>query len=286
MWDARLGGQSALLASIAPGCRNNQAGDVNMLETVAKIGRTGSRSRSILVLAAVALVSLGGAALVDATRASAEEAVSSEAARIARGGRLYDKWFAVISAEKPKETHSAWPASNTKKKGNTTWRCKSCHGWDNLGADGAYASGSYKTGIKGVRGLAGADPAKIIAVMKDGTHGLASLMDDRDFEDLALFISKGQVDMDRYIDRATKAPKGDKAKGQAYFETVCAGCHGAQGTKIKDMKPLGKLMENPWEIMHKIVFGQPAEEMPALYTFDRQVAADIMAYVTTLPKEK
>ena len=45
-------------------------------------------------------------------------------------------------------------------------------------------------------------------------------------------------------------------------------------------------MKNPWEIMHKITFGQPDEEMPALYMFDRQVPADIMAYLATLPKEK
>ncbi len=257
-----------------------------MLETVAKFFRVVRRSHSILAVLATALIFLGGLAVVDSRSASADEAVSSESGRIARGGRLYDKWFAVIGAEKPAETHSAWPASNTNKKGNTTWRCKSCHGWDNLGADGAYSSGSYKTGITGVRGLAGADPTEIVAVMRDGTHGLGDLMDDRDLEDLALFVSKGQVDMERYIDRATNTPKGDKAKGQAFFETLCVACHGAQGTKVKDMDPLGKLMKNPWEIMHKIVFGQPDEAMPALYTFDRQVPADIMAYLTTLPKEK
>ncbi len=217
---------------------------------------------------------------------AADEIVTTEPARIARGGRLYDKWFKVIEAEKPKETHSAWPASNTKKKGNTTWRCKSCHGWDNLGRDGAYASGSYQTGIKGVMAFAGAEPAEIVAIMKDKNHGLGGMMDDGDFEDLALFVSKGQIDMDQYIDRATKAPKGDKGKGQVYYETVCANCHGAQGTKVKDMKPLGKLMGNPWEVMHKIVYGQPAEQMPALYAFDRQVTVDIMAYLATLPTEK
>ena len=30
------------------------------------------------------------------------------------------------------------------------------------------------------------------------------------------------------------------------------------------MDPLGKLMGNPWEILHKIRYGQPAEQMPAL----------------------
>ncbi len=246
--------------------------------------RGGRRTRSLLILATVAFFTLGGTVLAHGD--SGDEGVKSEAARIARGAKLYDKWYGVIDAEKPKETHAAWPDSNTKKKGATTWRCKSCHGWDNLGAEGAYATGSYQTGITGVRGMAGAEPEAIIAVIKDDTHGFADLMDEQDFEDLALFVSKGQIDMDRYIDRASNTPQGDEVKGQAYFETVCAGCHGVQGTKVKDMDALGGLLGNPWEVMHKITFGQPGEDMPALFMFDRQVAADIMAYAATLPKEK
>lgn len=208
--------------------------------------------------------------------------------QLARGAKLYDKWFAVIKADKPKDTHSAWPASNTKKKGNTTWRCKSCHGWDYSGKDGAYASGSYKTGIKGVSAMAGADPAKIVAVLKDDTHKLAGKMDDQDFQDLAMFVSKGQVDMSKYIDSAAKAPKGgDAAKGVGYFNTMCAQCHGKDGSLPKDMKKtLGKQMGNPWEVMHKILNGQPAEQMPALRALDPQITVDIMAHLATLPKEK
>ena len=246
---------------------------------------TGICSKGLLAVAFVCAV-LASLALLPSGVASADEAVSTDAGRIARGGRLYDKWYAVIGAEKPADTHAAWPASNTKKKGDTTWRCKSCHGWDNLGKDGAYASGSYQTGIMGVRGLAGADQAKIVAAIKDDTHALADKMDEQDFADLALFISAGLVDMDRYIDRASKAPKGDKAKGQVYYETVCSNCHGATGTKVKDMDPLGKLMGNPWEILHKIRYGQPKEQMPALVAFDPQVAVDIMAYIAEFPKEK
>jgi len=207
---------------------------------------------------------------------------------LARGAKLYDKWFAVIKAEKPKETHPAWPASNTKKKGNTTWRCKSCHGWDYQGKDGAYASGSYKTGIKGIGGMAGADMAKIVAVLKDGTHKLAGKMDEGDYKDLALFVSKGQVDMSKYIDSAAKAPKGgDAAKGASYFNTMCAQCHGKDGSLPKDMKKtLSKQMGNPWEVMHKILNGQPAEQMPALRALDPQITVDIMAHLSTLPKEK
>ncbi len=95
-----------------------------------------------------------------------------EVSSIARGGKLYDKWFKVVGADKPADTHPAWPASNTKKKGNATHRCKSCHGWDLLGKDGAYASGSYKTGIKGLTAMAGGSNAKVIAVMKDKTHAM------------------------------------------------------------------------------------------------------------------
>jgi hypothetical protein len=217
--------------------------------------------------------------------ASADEEVTSEAGRIARGGRLYDKWYAVIGADEPEETHPAWPASN-ERTGDTTWRCKSCHGWDYLGKDGAYATGSYQTGIVGIRAFDGGDPAAVAAILKDDLHAFADQMDERDFEDLALFVTKGQIDLDTYVDRAAAAPMGDATRGQALYETVCVNCHGAEGTEIDDMDPLGDLIGNPWEIMHKIRFGQPDEEMPALFALDPQVAADIMAYLTTLPEER
>ncbi len=215
-------------------------------------------------------------------------ATAAEEGSIARGAKLYDKWFAVIKAEKPKNTHPAWPASNTKKKGNTTWRCKSCHGWDYKGADGAYGSGSYKTGIKGVNAMAGADPAKIVAILKDDTHKLSGLMAESDYQDLALFVSKGQVDMSKYIDYKTKAVMGgDAARGKDYFDTMCAQCHGVKGDQPKDMKKtLAKQLGNPWEVMHKILNGQPAEQMPALRAIDRQVVVDVMTHIATLPKEK
>ena len=68
--------------------------------------------------------------------------------------------------------------------------------------------------------------------MKDDTHGLAGMMEEEDFQDLALFVSKGMVDMRGYIDYETKSPKaGDKARGADYFNTICAGCHREDGTR-------------------------------------------------------
>ncbi len=238
--------------------------------------------RQLGIIAHIAVIA--GITLAFSSATFAAEIESS----LARGGQLYDKWYKVIKAEKPKNTHPAWPAANTKKKGSTTWRCKSCHGWDYMGKDGAYASGSYDTGIKGINGMRGADPAKIVAIMKDKTHGFAGMMDEGDFQDLALFVSKGQEDMDKYIDRASKMPKGgDAARGEVYFNTLCAQCHAKDGSLPKDMdKTLGKQMGNPWEVMHKILEGQPGEQMPALRALDRQITLDLMAHLTTLPKEK
>ena len=238
--------------------------------------------RQSLIFAAVSTgLAFGGASL--------SPAQSEEQASIVRGGKLYDKWYAVSeTAGRPPGTHPAWPASNTKKKGNTTWRCKSCHGWDYVGSAGAYASGSYKTGIKGINGMAGADPAKIVKVLKDDTHKLADKLTDQDFQDLAMFVSKGQIDMTKHIDSAAKMPKGgDAAKGAAYFNTICAQCHGADGSLPKDMKKtLGEQMGNPWEVMHKIQNGQPNEQMPGLRALDPQISVDIMAHLATLPKDK
>lgn len=205
---------------------------------------------------------------------------------IAHGGKLYDKWFKVTKAPTPKDTHMSWPASNTKKKGNATHRCKSCHGWDYMGKDGAYSSGSYKTGITGLRKYDGGDAAKVVAVLNDGGHGYSGKMDAATMDAIAMFVTKGQVDMDAYIDRTSKKANGDVAKGKNYYATLCVNCHGVDGELPKDMPALGGLSnKNPWEILHKILNGQPGEAMPALRALPMQVSTDVLSYLQTLPKE-
>lgn len=212
---------------------------------------------------------------------------AEEVSSIARGGQLYDKWYAVIDADSPDGTHPAWPASNTKKKGSTTHRCKSCHGWDLKGKDGAYASGSYKTGIAGLSHLAGASNASVIAAIKSPVHGYDGKMSEQEFTDLANFVTRGQVDMGALIDSGSKQARGgDRNRGEAYYNTVCAGCHAKSGKEPDDMPPLGRLSnDNPWEVLHKIQNGQPDEPMPAMRAFDLQVSRDILAYLQTLPQK-
>jgi mono/diheme cytochrome c family protein len=123
--------------------------------------------------------------------------------------------------------------------------------------------------------------------LNDATHGFAGKMSDQDFNDLANFLTKGQFDIDAVIDRESKlAINGDNSKGESYYNTVCAGCHAETGTEPSGMPPLGALShKNPWEVIQKVMNGQPDAEMPAMRAFGVQVGGDILSYLQTLPKE-
>jgi hypothetical protein len=232
----------------------------------------------LVFFAAAALV----ASLSFGTVVAQDMGDASEAYTISRGAQLYDKWWVPLKAEKPAETHPAYTAEG-KKSGANTWRCKECHGWDYKGAAGAYSSGSHFTGIKGVSGMAGADPAEIAALLRADLHGYtADMIPDPELAELALFISKGQIDPTPFVTDGKS--NGDAAVGKVYFEGICSGCHGLDGKKVKDADSLGSVSGNTVEMMHKVLNGQPGEEMPSLRVFDTQIAADIVAYVQTLPE--
>jgi cytochrome c2 len=210
---------------------------------------------------------------------------------VARGGQLYDNWMAVTEADEPEQTHPAYPAGS-KKSGKSTWRCKECHGWDYMGKDGAYAKGSHFTGITGVRGTVGMDVDKLHNIIMDDTHGFTDqMLSHSAMEKLALFLSRGQIDTDRYIDRATKVARGNPRRGAQFYQTICAVCHGFDGKEINfksadNPEYVGTVAShNPWEALHKIRFGQPGVGMIALGALDIDLLVDILAYTQTLPAE-
>jgi len=209
---------------------------------------------------------------------------------ITRGGVLYDSWFGALGKEAPKETHPAYPKAG-KQKGATTWRCKECHGWDYKGASGAYGKGGRYTGIRGIRNLTHASESAVVSILKDKTHGFSQLIPQKDLEALAHFVSHGQVDVDVYIERATKKVKGEPARGERIFQTTCAWCHGSDGKQINFKTPadpeyIGTVAnENPWETLHKIRMGQPGVPMISMLAFDVQNHADILAYAQSLPRK-
>ena len=231
-------------------------------------------SRNTWIAVAVALAGMA------AWPVAAAELESS----MARGGRLYDKWWAENKATKPAGMHPAYTVKGGKYADENSFRCKECHGWDYKGKDGVYAKGAHASGIKGIAGAAGMDVAGIAALLRDKNHGYSETqLSARDASDLALFVSKGQGNLAAYLGADNKA-KGDAARGEGYFNTVCAGCHGTDGKKIKDAPPLGSVAGNGAEMLHKILNGQAGEAMPALRAIDGQVSADLAAYLTQLPK--
>lgn len=219
-----------------------------------------------------AAVLLGSLIAVPAALADIEV---TETWTIAEGGRLYDKWNAVLNHDmKNASTHPSYPKSS-KQKGEGTWRCKECHGWDYRGKDGAYAKGSRFTGIKGIRDSAGAPPDRIAAILRDKTHGYTEAMiPNKAAAALALFVSRGQIDVEPYIDRASKKANGDARRGARLYQSICETCHGLDGKLLNFKTPqdpefIGTVAnDNPWETLHKIRNGQPDASMPSLGVLD------------------
>jgi mono/diheme cytochrome c family protein len=245
----------------------------------------GCMQAAMAALAATLVVALP---LVGTAQAE-EPAVETDDYAITRGGQLYDKWWEALEKKPPSGNHPSYPA-NAQQKGDTTWRCKECHGWDYRGADGAYAKGGRATGIKGIRAKAGADPKQIATILRDKTHAYTpEMLPDKAIERLSRFVSAGQIDASPYIDIATKKANGDAARGAGLYQTVCAVCHGFDGKTLnfgsKD-KPefVGTIaQDNPWEMLHKIRNGQPSAAMPAWLGLAAKDQIDVLTYVQTLP---
>lgn len=211
--------------------------------------------------------------------------------RIRRGGRIYGDWAGELGGELPKATHPSYPAAG-KKSGPDTWRCKECHGWDYKGKDGAYGSGSHFTGIAGIQHARGMLPTALDEILRDKTHRYNDeMIPDGEVENLAYFISWGQINMDSIIDPKSKAVGGDVGHGAEIFQTVCSVCHGLDGKLInfgdeKEPEFIGTIgEENPWEMLHNVRFGHSGSPMVGLIAFSVQDQADVVAYTQTLPTE-
>ena len=216
----------------------------------------------------------------------------SRAWRMAHGGRIYDNWWEALDREEPEGTHPAYPAAG-EQSGEVTWRCKECHGWDYRGRDGIYRAGSHFTGFPGIDGAIGRPVGEIVALMRAAPHGYTpEMIADAELENLALFVSEGQVDMGSFINLETRElTAGDPARGAEVFQTVCAACHGFDGKLLN----WGEGDENnyvgteaaslPDEVMHKILNAHPGVAMANLRAFPLQDAIDVLAYAATLPTE-
>ena len=235
---------------------------------------------------------VGGALIVVAAFWGVQtEAVAAEdqQASILRGGRLYDNWYLEDNKHALGASNPAYPSDKLlANQPAQNWRCVACHGWDGEGKDGGFSKDSpYYTGIKGIRSMAGAGPAKVAAILEDKNHGYKGILNDADVRDLALFVTKGQIDISQFIDRKTGLSKGNKKQHAAFYETVCANCHGSDGSEMRQTTPLGRFSrESPYEALHKIVFGHPGAKMPASILFGPDLVSDTLAFLQALPEEE
>ncbi len=268
--------------------------------------KRGGRCRGFLGTAWAVLCALWvGGLLVAASPALAQEGYANEEEeeediwKIARGGQLYDNWAVALDIELPETTHPAYSPVG-KMKGPVTWRCKECHGWDYKGEDGVYGKGPHYTGIKGLRRMVGVDPKEIEKIIRDETHAYTpEMLSAGSVRKLALFVSKGQINMDQYIDRKTKLVRGNLDRGALFYQTVCVICHGFDGARITfknettvlaavdDPRYMGTMAnKNPWQVLHKIRNGQPGVGMVSLRMLSIQDQVDVLAYIQTLPVKK
>lgn len=224
-------------------------------------------------------------------------------ADLVNGGAMYDAWWVVAGISEPRNNHPLWsqrpdPTSNIRT-GSVTHRCKECHGWDYKGINGAYSSGSHRTGFPGISTTK--SPQEIFDLLKDH-HQFGSLgLNNTALWDITKFVLEGTINTDQIIDQTHKFT-GNSASGKTPYTQQCESCHGTDGlTKPFDAIP-GQpgaspdydefpqkiANENPWEFQHKVRFGQPGTTMPLLAKENITPAdlANLGAFVQSLPSQE
>jgi len=222
----------------------------------------------------------------------------SDADKIALGGRLYDDWMTTSGIEALPGDHPLWSTQSTNTRTEaTTFRCKECHGWDYKGAAGAYGSGSHYTGFTGImRAGKMLNSDELVQVLRGGfnsNHDFRFDISRKNLDALATFLELGLENYSELIDYETKLPRQIPviSNGETRYSRTCAACHGDDGKSInfktaESPQYLGDIAaDNPWEFLHKALYGQPgASGMPPVSTrgWSDQDLTDLLAYVQSL----
>lgn len=216
-----------------------------------------------------------------------------DSADAVNGGLLYDKWWkANGGAEPTTDFDPIWASQNTNaRSGSDSWRCKECHGWDYVGKDGRYSTGSHFTGFNGIWGSRNDHMEDVFDAIKgDGAdHDLSAVLSDENIADLTKFVKEGLIDMSLYISNGVAT--GDANNGQGLYDANCSPCHGADGNTLdfkssEGVQGIGWLADdNPQETLHKIRWGHPGTTMPSGIIdsgLTDDETGDILAYAQSL----
>ena len=259
------------------------------------MGETGSgvkqvRASVLFLVSCVGLmapdvIGLGGAAAEGA--GAPEIANRSQEWQLARGGRIYDNWFAAQLAEPPLRPHPMLPAGSDVEPASS-WRCSTCHGWDYRGSEIIGTAGTIKP--PSLEKMRGVDVEVIAQLLRAEPHGYSpSLLPEQELRLVAHFVSEGQHDITAFADAKYVDSTGDPLSGRPIYQGVCISCHDSDGRAYIEGEPgdevsLGWLSRNrTTQVLHKIRNGQPGTDMVQLRFLSNAQISDLLAYLQTLP---
>ena len=218
-------------------------------------------------------------------------------ADIVTGAQLYDKWFANLDNITPTGNMPIWSRQSTNSRtGMDTWRCSECHGWDYLGVEGAYGSGSHLTGFPNVMKLsANLSLSEIVDHLKGGkdpAHDFSIFINDTNLLKVAAFLKFGTIDDQQFIDPISLQVVNENLEnGKSLYQSNCIACHGDDGKLIIFHTEgideyLGSVAKrDPWRFLHRTRFGVAGTDMPIGYDlgWKPEDGRDILAYAQTFP---
>ena len=216
-----------------------------------------------LLFFGVVIISLGACNKDDVSDKDQE---AYDGADAVNGGRMYDKFWADETDYTDPVDQSI--ASGTIEDYGDFYRCKGCHGWDQLGNSASYIDRGPTTSrpsvasIKVFNFVASNDIRAIFDAIKniggravdssvtgDGTNGsgdghpdFSKILTDKQIWDLVKFLNEKAFDVTQLYDIQTSGtyPAGERSfvnvgaggdveAGVSFYDANCAGCHGANG---------------------------------------------------------
>ena len=216
-----------------------------------------------------------------------------------RGGLVWNNWTDAVAGG------SGYPEGYDSKKSDFL-RCKACHGWDGMGANGGYVRRSAKDsrpnptpGTDLSAKFGSTTPEEVLfsekgRMFSDHSKAMPAFgqkggLTEQQVKDVVAFLNNGpKIGEYATLDISSNPVKytfknPDVNAGESLYTANCASCHGADGNgsdmSLKDyFSQDGKYSEG----FHKAVYGAGGKsEMTreASGNLSGKQAADIMAYI-------